>query len=155
MPLIKPTRFTKKTPSKKPKPKKRKKAIPTPNPVGRPTKYKPEYCQVIIDYFDIPATDSEGNANNPRFLSAFARSIGVNHDTLHEWCSVYPEFSEAYTEAKRLQGEHIIVNALQNRYNSSFAWRTMMNIQDWRDKQEHAVAVKPLVVFEDEKQPIS
>ena len=26
------------------------------HPGGRPSKYKPEYCQAILDYFNIPAT---------------------------------------------------------------------------------------------------
>lgn len=127
-------------PAKKKKPAKK----------GRPTKYKPEYCEQIIKFFDVPAVDKKGNATDPIFLSAFARSIGVVHDTLLEWASVYPSFSVAYSEAKQLQKEMIITNTMQNRYNSSFAWRLMMNTHNWRDKQDHIVDVKPLVVFDDE-----
>lgn len=124
--------------------------LETPNP-GSPTKYKPEYCKAIVDYFDIPLVDAEtGKTADPKFLAAFARSIGVCRDTLYEWCSAYPEFSDSYKKAKDLQKEFFIVQALQNRYNPGFTWRAMMNMFGWREKQEHQVEVKPLVVFDDE-----
>ena len=142
--------------------KKKKTAKKTPRPIGRstterltlgrPTKYKPEYCQQIIEFFDQPMIDAKTEeAHDPIYLSAFARNIGVVHDTLIEWTSRYPAFSEAYSEAKQLQKEMIITNAMQGRYNPSFAWRMMMNCHNWRDKQDHTVDVKPLVVFDDEE----
>ena len=107
------------------------------NSRGRPTKYKPEYCQAIIDYFDRPVLNILGNANDPPFFLNFCLSIGINQDTMHEWIPKHPDFSEAYKIAKEKQKEFIIINALQNRYNAGFAWRMMMNCHNWRDKQEH------------------
>lgn len=51
---------------------------------GRPTKYKPEYCQQLIDWM------SKGNS-----FWSFAAECDVCFDTLSEWTRVYPEFSEA------------------------------------------------------------
>jgi len=51
---------------------------------GRPTKYKPEYCDQIIDFM------AEGKS-----LLQFACSIGVHTDTIQEWKNVYPDFSVA------------------------------------------------------------
>ena len=132
MPLIKPTRFT-----KKPKPKRRKKAIPTPNPVGRPTKYQQKYCQDIIDYFSVDPADSDGNAVDPPYILNFCLSIGINKTTLHEWVSNYSEFSNAYSIAKEKQSQLMVTNALQGRYNPGFAWRAMMNMHGWRDKSDN------------------
>jgi len=104
--------------------------------MGRPTKYKPEYCQAIIDFFSIPRTDKKGSACDPPFLIDFCLSIGINQDTMHEWVSVHPNFSEAYKIAKLKQEQFLAINAIQDRYNASFAWRTMMNVCGWRDKQD-------------------
>lgn len=126
-----PTKTKKSAPKKKPAKKK-----PAPKPIGRPTKYKPEYCNQLIDFFNKPIVDSTGSPHDPIFLSAFGRSIGVCHDTLIEWTNVYPAFSEAYREAKHLQMEMIATNAVQDRYNGSFAWRMVQNLCGWRDKQD-------------------
>ena len=93
-------------------------------PAGRPTKYKIEYCQAIIDYFDIDPyieapikvtmkngsiiEKTELRANDMRFLSGFARKIGVDHSSLTEWANKYPEFSSALKKAKKLQENHLV-----------------------------------------------
>lgn len=114
---------------------------------GRPTKYKPEYCQGIIAYFDIkPYKNETGKgkkvANDLRFLSQFARSVGVCHETLHEWCKIYPEFSAAYKKAKDMQREHLITCGLLGFYNPAAFIFTAKNIAGMRDKTEtvHDVA---------------
>lgn len=53
-------------------------------PAGRPSKYDPAYCEQVIE------AGAEGYS-----LTAFAGKIGVNRDTLHEWASAHPEFSDA------------------------------------------------------------
>lgn len=119
---------------------------------GRPTKYKPEYCQEIIDYFNIETTrkvkteyknkkgetweKEELAAEQLRFLSGFARKIGVCHDTLCEWCKVHPAFSEAYKKAKALQKEHLITCGLLGLFPAAAFIFTAKNIAGMRDKQE-------------------
>ena len=51
---------------------------------GRPTSYRPEYCQCIIELM------AEG-----RSLDGCAALLGVHPDSLHEWQRVHPEFSVA------------------------------------------------------------
>lgn len=51
---------------------------------GRPSSYKPEYCQTLIEHM----------ASGLSFES-FAGKIGVDRDTLYEWTKVHPEFSDA------------------------------------------------------------
>ena len=51
---------------------------------GRPTKYKPEYCQKLIDFME------QGYS-----YEAFAGSISVVVDTLREWEKVHEDFSAA------------------------------------------------------------
>lgn len=56
---------------------------------GRPSKYDPKFCDMLIDHM------SEGAS-----MLSFAAEIDVNRDTLHEWARVHPEFSEAVTRGK-------------------------------------------------------
>ena len=74
---------------------------------GRPTKYKPGYCQRLTEFFSIEPcrTTTErfyyknGDekekeievANNLPFFSGFARQIKVNTDTLNEWTKKHKE----------------------------------------------------------------
>jgi hypothetical protein len=61
-------------------------------PGGRPTKYKPEYCQMVIEHM------KAGNS-----FWSFAATIGVSIESLSEWCQVHPEFSEAKKQGKAIE----------------------------------------------------
>lgn len=52
--------------------------------IGRPSKYKQEYCQMLIEHM------KDGLS-----FESFAAIISVNRDTLHEWVKVHSDFSEA------------------------------------------------------------
>lgn len=118
---------------------------------GRPSKYKPEYCQAIIDYFTcetyrqvlvkvientrtgIITKEYVEKGGDLRFISAFAMKIGVSQGTLHTWAKEQPEFLEAYNAAKELQKNHMIQNGVQGNYNPAFTIFTAKNITDMRD----------------------
>jgi hypothetical protein len=119
---------------------------------GQPTKYKPEYCQQLIDYFSIEPleiireqeiTGTEGGKYVSRRLpqrfpwfEGFARKIGVHRNTLKNWCAEHPEFAEAYDTAKDLQREFIVDVALSGAAPPSFAIFTMKNVCGWRDERD-------------------
>lgn len=119
---------------------------------GQPTKYKPEYCQQLIDYFSIEPleiireqeiTDTEGGKYISRRLpqrfpwfEGFARKIGVHRNTLKNWCAEHPEFAEAYETAKDLQREFLVDIGLSGATSASFAIFTMKNVCDWRDERD-------------------
>lgn len=123
---------------------------------GRPSKYKPEYCKKIIDFFNVDFYEEkvveekkeyykDGNEKSSfrkiqeiatplRFISQFARAIGVNQDTLHEWAKKHPEFSDALKEAKELQREHLITCGLKGLFHGSFSIFSAKNMIGWRDE---------------------
>ena len=119
---------------------------------GQPTKYKPEYCQQLIDYFSIEPleiireqeiTGTEGGKYVSRRLpqrfpwfEGFARKIGVHRNTLKNWYAEHPEFAEAYDTAKDLQREFIVDVALSGAAPPSFAIFTMKNVCGWRDERD-------------------
>lgn len=67
----------------KPK-KKKKKYIPTGEPVGRPDNYKPQYCQMLIEHM------KRGDC-----FTTFAATIDTTFQTTYSWLGKYPEFLEA------------------------------------------------------------
>ena len=58
---------------------------------GRPTLYKPEYIQRVIEY------GKEG-----RSLTQIAARLDVSRDTIYAWCSEISEFSDAIMRAREL-----------------------------------------------------
>ena len=59
-------------------------------PAGRPTKYKPEYCETVL------MVGEEGG-----WLSEMAEACDVCRATMDNWAEDHPEFLEALTRAKQ------------------------------------------------------
>lgn len=53
-------------------------------PAGRPSKYKPAFCQKVIE------AGREGKT-----LAGMSATLGVDRSTLNEWREKHPEFSRA------------------------------------------------------------
>jgi hypothetical protein len=70
--------------SKKLTPKKPAQDKPEGYVFGRPTKYKAEYCEQLVEHM------REGQS-----FWTFAAKIEVTWETLSEWCRVHQDFSEA------------------------------------------------------------
>ena len=60
-------------------------------PVGRPSKYKPEYVDLAYKFCLLGATDNR-----------LAELFDVNQDTINEWKKVYPEFSESLKAGREI-----------------------------------------------------
>jgi len=135
-------------------------------PGGAPTKYKPEYCDRIKEYFSVePFTvmykkeyfmngelKSETpilTANELPTFEGFADSIDVDDDTVVEWTKVHNEFSAAYTRAKKKQERIWKVNGLQGLYNSQFAQFIGKNCLGYKDKVEHDINVTGVTIIDD------
>jgi hypothetical protein len=58
-------------------------------PAGRPTSYKPEYCQEVIIFL------GQGHS-----LKAFAGHIKTSADTVFEWVHQHPEFSDSVKKGR-------------------------------------------------------
>lgn len=115
-----------------------------PAKLGRPTKYRESYCDEIISFFDEdPFTASEDNNGKPAYnacrlptLERFAHNIGVHVDTLYEWASVHPVFSEAKKRALQLQKDILVQNGLIGAYDKTFAIFTCKAVAGMRDGGE-------------------
>jgi hypothetical protein len=59
--------------------------------VGRPSKYDPSYCALVVDL-----------GANGKSKAQIAAAIGIDRGTLNAWTEVHPEFSRAIKEAMDL-----------------------------------------------------
>lgn len=119
---------------------------------GRPTDYDQKYCEEIIKYFNIEphfetpvekqlkngtvTTSVKFIASDLPTLAGFASKIGVCRDTLNEWETKYPEFSDAIKRCKSFQENILVTNALKGSYNPTFSIFFAKNNMNWKDKTE-------------------
>lgn len=61
-------------------------------PVGRPSKYKPEYCERVIEL-----------AKEGRGWADYAAEFEIDRTTLYDWAESHEEFSTALSRAKVLE----------------------------------------------------
>ena len=97
---------------------------------GRPTKYKEEYCQELVNHM-----------SNGFSFESFAGIIEVCFDTLYEWKKVHPEFSEAHKKGLAVNLQYweqagIYGMKLGKDFNTPVWIFNMKNRHKWRDKHE-------------------
>lgn len=98
-------------------------------PAGRPTKYKPEYCEEAIRCM--------GGGYS---LTGFAGKIGVSRQTVYEWAEVHPEFSDALNTARAASAawweDRAVDIATGGEGNASVVIFGLKNrvADEWRDK---------------------
>lgn len=126
---------------------------------GRPTTYRPEYCNMMIEYFDRPpevthykrtyGTDGTIKSEEPIIRGAefptfqgFAKTIGTTHKTLLDWKEANADFCEAYARAKEIQESIWLVGGMGNLYNSQFAQFFGKNCLGYKDKTETELSGK-------------
>lgn len=96
---------------------------------GRPTKFKPAYCQEVI------AVMGEGLS-----LTAFAGEIGVARSTINEWMADHPEFSEAVKIGQGKRTAYLERGLLSEEVGPRITARifALKNAapDEWKDKRE-------------------
>ena len=135
--------------------------------IGRPTSWKPEYNDMIIEFFDVAPTkilqtittgkndfekvEEKEIANTMPTFERFSHKIGINIDTLYEWKKPqnkvkYPGFSEAYKTAQQLQEAFWIENGMKGLHNPAFAIFWAKNRLTYKDRLEEDEKSKDLTV---------
>jgi len=97
---------------------------------GRPTKYRPEYCEQVI------AVADEGLS-----LTAFAGKIRVARSTINVWMEQFPEFGEAVEVHKAVRMLYLESTLLKGESSPKvtaciFALKNASD--EWREKVDHA-----------------
>lgn len=111
-------------------------------PAGRPTTYRPEFCQVVID------CGKEGKS-----LTQMCAELMISKQCFAEWREKYEEFGEAcqiainFSQAwwENIGQNHIVENKDGPKVNAALYGRSMAARfpDDWREnsKVEHAGSV--------------
>lgn len=118
--------------------RKRRKPFGPPNKVGKPSLYKQEYCQQLIDF----------GATGHTF-EAFAGKLGVSKKALYNWIKKHPEFEEAKEIAlakAQLCLESLALDVMKgivpaSQFNPTVFIFWMKNCHGWRDKIDHAGSI--------------
>ncbi|MEQ1718668.1 MAG: hypothetical protein ABL907_22225 [Hyphomicrobium sp.] len=103
---------------------------------GRPTKYDPSFCDVVIE---------AGRAG--KSLAWMAATLGVRRETIWDWDNNIPEFSNALAQAKllsQLWWEDAGQNGMETQGFSASIWSRSMAArfpEDWRVKSEVKVTM--------------
>jgi len=108
---------------------------------GRPTDYRPEYCDAVI------AAMSDGLS-----LSAFAGLIGQGRDTVYKWIRAHSEFSDAVSRARAKRVLWLERKLLRSRKGAetSAAIFALKNAcpDEWRDLKQtehrHSLSIQRL-----------
>ena len=129
---------------------------------GRPTKYRPEYCEEAIRFFDskpyeevevitkVGLKETKTTKKVAKLLPTlveFSRKIGINYCTLTRWCdpkhgSYREEFCNTITRAcKPLQKNFLIQAGLLGFYNPQAFKFVAVNITDMVDKKDVGLQV--------------
>jgi len=104
-------------------------------PAGRPTSYKPEYCDAVVKHM------AEGAS-----LTSFAAEIGVARSSINEWMANNPEFSESVKRGKAAcaawwekVGRTQAVEGGGNATLVIFGLKNMAG-DDWREKTQQEIS---------------
>jgi hypothetical protein len=124
---------------------------------GRPTKYDPKYCEMMINFFDVPKNqlvvkkkttfirkgenerteeEFETIPNDLPTLYRFARSIGVSKTTVLKWIEDHEDFLDAYNSIKDIQKEFLSDNGLRGLYPPSSFIFVAKNVTDMTDQKQ-------------------
>ena len=132
----------------------------TPNPVGRPSSYLPEYCDKVDEYletrqdeeYDWTKSESSGKVDSESWehrikvriptMDGFARFIGVPRRTLFDWKDEHEEFSHSLEKILIEQKERLISYGLSGDYNPTIAKLILASNHDMRDKVDTDVTSK-------------
>ena len=105
---------------------------------GAPTKYKPEYCQRILEYFNVKPyerlKDINGNDTDlpidPPSMEGFADSLGIEKKTLYNWSKKHAEFLHCLKLVKQKERVFIRYAGLTGIYDSRFCSSVYSSIRN-------------------------
>lgn len=110
-----------------------------PYQVGRPTNYKPIFCEMLIEH------GKQGLS-----FESFGAIVGVCHATLYNWCNQHKQFMDAKKvamEYSRIQWEKIGLKGAMGKlpnFNASAYKFNMKNRFKWTDRIDFTSGDKPV-----------
>jgi len=102
-------------------------------PAGRPTKYKKEFCEVVVKVGERGDT-----------ITAMAEACDIHKETLRDWMAAHPEFSVAVNRGLQKaqawweqKGKEMAVGDISAGNPTTYIFNMKNRFkEDWRDKHE-------------------
>ena len=118
-----------------------------------PTKYKEEYCEQLIKFFErpllqhIPVTTADGKTiiktlpNTLPTVERFCFEIGIHRATYYEWIKIHPEFKDATERAEQLYSDFLKnVCLIKGLVNESIGKLLLMNtVKEFKDAKTDTI----------------
>jgi transposase-like protein len=99
------------------------------HPGGRPSIYRPEFCEQAIEYLKTGASIEE-----------LGLELDVGYSTIYQWMHEHEEFAEAIKQGREYSKGWWLKNGRSelhsNTFNSTLWYMNMKNRWDWSDKKE-------------------
>lgn len=118
--------------------------------MARPTEYTEEIIDQTRDYIE-QCVDEEDEFHKTRgeksdgydrlirvrlpTIEGLAVHLKVNRDTIYDWETKYPEFSDILGELRAIQADRLLNNGLSGNYNPVIA-KVLLTKHGYRDSQE-------------------
>jgi transposase len=102
-------------------------------PAGRPSKYDPAFCEVVIEA-----------GRNGETMAGMAEACDVHRETIREWMEIHPEFSAAVKRGLQIsqvewerKGRLATFGEVPNFNATSYIFQMKNRFkEDWREKLE-------------------
>lgn len=139
-------------------------ALPRRRKIGRPTTYRPAYCQQLVAFIQRggpmvtrPMVVSDGKESGshiedhplgklPGRFEAFATQLNITMETMSRWQDAQPAFREAYKKAKQIQLHQLLEGLHAGVYSTAGAIFDLKNNHGYRDRDD-SQDPKQLVAF--------
>jgi len=124
---------------------------PEVNKGGRPTKYKEEFCDKVIDYLEgcqdeidnyVKSSGDKGETYQRVVkvslptIEGFSSFLDVSVDSLERWGDKYPKFCGALNEIRREQKKRLLDKGLSGDYNPMIAKLILSSNHGMNEKKE-------------------
>ena len=116
--------------------------------MARPTKYTEDMPQQVDDWLktSVDKWESIDNSRNDQRLNvelptmpALANFLDVNKDTLYDWASKYPKFSDSLKKVVQEQERRLLNMGLAGHYNPTIAKLILSSNHGYAEKTEQKV----------------
>ncbi len=95
--------------------------------MARPTDYNEDILDRAKNYVS-SSSDTEADKEtgiskkvNLVTIEGLAYDLGINKDTIYEWCKIHPEFSDVIDDLRSKQARELINKGLSGDYNPTIA----------------------------------
>ena len=84
--------------------------------VGRPTKYKANYPELVLEYIK-----ECGKEDKLPQIAELCLKLEINNDTLYAWVKINKKFSDTIDRLKKLQESMLVSKGIARKYDPTFA----------------------------------